>query len=94
MIEGFCNGHNMIVRFFCGTDNHLRALPVSAPGEVLASGDPIRYGRPLFGPIEDERFPLPVIIPLCLSGDDVDAVTWENFGEEVKLYLYDREGNL
>ena len=53
-------------------------LSVTATGEVLAYGDPIRYGRPLFGPIEDERFPLPVIIPLCLTGDDVDAVTWEN----------------
>ena len=30
--------------------------------------------------------------PLCLTGDDVDAVTWENLGEEVKLYLFDREG--
>ena len=69
-------------------------LPVSATGEVLAYGDPIRYGRPLFGPIEDERFPLPVTIPPCRSGDDVDAVAWENFGEEVKLYLYDREGSL
>lgn len=48
-------------------------LSVTATGEVLAYGDPIRYGRPLFGPIEDERFPLPVIIPLCLTGDDVDA---------------------
>ena len=37
-------------------------------------------------------FTLPVIIPLCLTGDDVDAVTWENLGEEVKLYLFDREG--
>ena len=69
-------------------------LSVSATGEVLAYGDPIRYGRPLFGPIEDERFPLPVIIPLCLSGDYVDTVTLENFGEEVKLYLYDLEGSL
>ena len=51
-------------------------LSVTATGEVLAYGDPIRYGRPLFGPIEDE----------------VDAVTWENLGEEVKLYLFDREG--
>ena len=44
-------------------------LSVTATGEVLAYGDPIRYGRPLFGPIEDERFPLPVIIPLCLTRD-------------------------
>ena len=28
-------------------------LSVTATGEVLAYGDPIRYGRPLFGPIED-----------------------------------------
>lgn len=65
-------------------------LSVASTGEVLAYGDPIRYGRPLFNAIEDERFPLPVIIPLCLSGDDVDAVTWDNFGNEVKLYLYER----
>jgi len=44
----------------------------------------------MFGPIEDERFPLPVIIPLCLTGDEVDEVTWENFGKQVKLYLYER----
>lgn len=65
-------------------------LSVASTGEVLAYGDPIRYGRPLFNAIEDERFPLPVIIPLCLSGDDVDTVTWDNFGNEVKLYLYER----
>lgn len=65
-------------------------LAVAATGEVLAYGDPIRYGRPMFGTIEDERFPLPVIIPLCLTGDDVDAITWENMGKTVKLYLFDR----
>ena len=46
-------------------------LSVANTGEVLAYGDPVRYGRPMFGPIEDERFPLPVIIPLCLTGDEV-----------------------
>lgn len=65
-------------------------LSIANTGEVLSYGDPVRYGRPLFGPIEDERFPLPVIIPLCLTGDNVDAVTWENFGKLVKLYLFDR----
>lgn len=65
-------------------------LAVAATGEVLAYGDPLRYGRPLFGTIEDERFPLPVIIPLCLTGDNVDAITWENMGKTVKLYLYER----
>ena len=53
-------------------------------------GDPIRYGRPLFGSVEDDRYPLPVIIPLCLTGDDVHEVTFDNLGKQVKLYLYER----
>lgn len=65
-------------------------LSIANTGEVLAYGDPVRYGRPMFGPIEDERFPLPVIIPMCLTGDEIDTVTWENFGKLVKLYLFDR----
>ena len=65
-------------------------LSAASTGEVLAYGDPVRYGRPLFGPIEDERFPLPVIIPMCLTGDPVDTVTFDNFGNEVKLYLFER----
>lgn len=60
-------------------------------GEVLAYGDILRYGRPLFAPIEDERFPLPVIIPLN-PGSDETEITRENFGKTVKLYLYSREG--
>lgn len=68
-------------------------LSVTSTGEILAYGDIIRYGRPLFGSIEDERFPLPVIIPLCLTGDDISEVTFENFGKEVRLYLYEREAS-
>jgi hypothetical protein len=59
-------------------------------GEVLAFGDPIRYGRALFNSVEDERFPLPVIIPYCLTGDDISEVTPENFGNAVRLYLHER----
>lgn len=59
-------------------------------GEVLAFGEVIRYGRPLFNVIEDERFPIPVIIPLCIDDDSISEVTYENFGKEVLLYLYDR----
>jgi hypothetical protein len=60
-------------------------------GNVLAFGEIVRYGRPLFNVVEDERFPIPVIIPCCISNDDISEVTWENFGREVKLYLYDRK---
>lgn len=65
-------------------------LSLASSGEVLCYGDPIRYGRPLFGTVEDERFPVPVIIPLCLTGDSINDITFENFGKKVKLYLYER----
>lgn len=58
---------------------------------VLAFGEIIRYGRPLFNVVEDERFPIPVIVPLCLTSDEIAEVTKENLGREVKLYLYERK---
>ena len=64
-----------------------------ANSDVLAFGEIIRYGRPLFNVIEDERFPIPVIIPVCLSSNTVAEVTKENFGREVKLYLYERRAS-
>ena len=65
-------------------------LSIASTGERLCYGDPIRYGRPLFGSVEDDRYPLPVIIPLCLTGDDIHEVTFDNLGKQVKLYLYER----
>ena len=62
----------------------------TSDGEPLVYGDIVRYGRPLFGSVEDERFPLPVIIPQCLTGEDIDTVTFDNFGKQVKLYLHER----
>jgi len=62
----------------------------SSDGDPLVYGDIVRYGRPLFGSVEDERFPLPVIIPQCLTGEKIDVVTFENFGTQVKLYLHER----
>lgn len=54
----------------------------------------LRRHRPLraasFRSVEDERFPLPVIIPQCLTGEDIDTVTFDNFGKQVKLYLHER----
>ena len=60
------------------------------PDALLLHGDIVRYGRPLFNSVEDERFPVPVIMPLCLTGDDISEVTFENFGKEVRLYLWER----
>lgn len=64
-------------------------LYVTATGELLCYGDPIRYGRPLFSSVEDERYPLPVIIPYCLTGESME-VTKDNLGRSVQLYLHER----
>lgn len=60
-------------------------------GEVLAFGEIVRYGRAVFNSVEDERFPIPVIIPLCITDDGVSEVTRDNFGKTVKLYLFERQ---
>ena len=64
-------------------------LAITATGEALCYGDPIRYGRSLFRSIEDDRYPIPVIVPYCLEGRATE-VTKENFGKTVKLYLHER----
>lgn len=80
----FCIRYNGVGGFFTAD------LSITATKEMLVYGDVIRYGRPMFGSVEDERFPMPVIIPLCLTGDDIHEITWDNFGKQVKLYIYDR----
>lgn len=62
-------------------------------GNGLAFGEVIRYGRQMFNVVENENFPIPVIIPICITGDDVSEITQQNFGKEVKLYLYERKVN-
>jgi hypothetical protein len=62
----------------------------SAQDEILCNGEPILYGNPLFESVSDERFPLSVIIPYCLTGDGIDTVTEDNLGVKVQLYLYSR----
>ena len=57
----------------------------------LCCGDPIRYGRPMWETVNDERFPSPVIVPLCLTGDPPERVTWDNLGTTVQLFLYERD---
>ena len=57
----FCIRYNPWGGFFTAD------LSITTTGELLVYGDIIRYGRPMFNSVEDERFPIPVIIPLCLS---------------------------
>lgn len=62
-------------------------------GNVLVFGEIIRYKRPLFNVVENENFPIPVIMPLCITDEDITKVTKDNFGREVRLYLYERKGD-
>ena len=65
---------------------------MTATGEVLAYGDPLSAtGGHCSAPLRMSAFLAGHHSPVP-HGDDVDAVTWENLGEEVKLYLFDREG--
>ena len=70
------------------------SLEISASGEntPLVFGEVLRYGKPLFEAFNDERYPLPVICPLCLTGDNITEITRDNFGTKVRLYLFDRPG--
>ena len=77
-------------------------LSIASTGEVLVYGDIVRYGRPLFNSVEDERFPVPVIMPLCLTGDDISEVTFENrqrssavpLGKECSVKFWKRQATL
>lgn len=56
--------------------------------EVLAVGAKLVYGVPLFGDIQDSRFPAYPLLPLDLSGES-QAVTWATLSERVFLYVID-----
>lgn len=60
--------------------------------DPLVYGEVLRCGKPLFEAFNDERYPLPVLCPMCLTGDEIDEITWDNFGTQVRLYLFDRPG--
>lgn len=58
--------------------------------EVLAYGEKLVFGRPLFAAYADERFPKAALVPLDFSGR-ADAVTWETLGKSVLVYIVSLE---
>lgn len=50
---------------------------------------PYTLRAPMFGSVEDDRYPIPVIIPYCLERKE-SRITESNFGKTVKLYLHER----
>jgi len=66
-------------------------LATSGPrGVQLCTGEILRYGKPLFEAFNDERYPLPVIVPLAAQGERIDDITYADMGTRVKLYLFPR----
>ncbi|MFF0831028.1 phage baseplate plug protein [Brevibacillus sp. NPDC003359] len=59
-------------------------------GEVLATGNKLVYGEPLFSYSADERFPQVEIIPFDEAGI-TQEVTWATLGETVFLYVFEEE---
>ncbi|NHN29445.1 phage baseplate plug family protein [Paenibacillus agricola] len=58
--------------------------------EVLAFGEKLVYGMPLFHDIADARFPAVGLIPLDESGNNVE-VNAQTLGETVFLFVVDWE---
>jgi hypothetical protein len=61
-------------------------MDVERDGVVLAQGQKIIYGRPLFYEIMDDRFPEDPILPLDESGE-TDVVNWATLEETVFLFV-------
>lgn len=59
-------------------------------GALLAAGEPLVYGNPLWSAVADERFPTVALIPWDLSGQ-ATTVNRETLGRSVLLYLWGAE---
>lgn len=62
------------------------SVDIERDGEVLATGNKLVYGEPLFSYSADERFPQVEIIPFDEAGI-TQEVTWATLGETVFLYV-------
>lgn len=60
-------------------------------GELIAAGEKLVYGMPLFYDIQDNRFPKAPIVPYDES-ERQSEVNWKTLGESVFLYVIDEEG--
>jgi hypothetical protein len=71
-------------------DHDFFSVDLERNGAVLAVGIKIVYGVPLFGDIQDNRYPAFPILPLDLAGEST-AVNWQTLSSSVFLYIIDEE---
>ena len=76
------DGHSILNRAFYG-------VPELTNSKGLHTNAVYGFLNIMFRVIEDARYPMPVIIPYCLTGE-VDEVTKDNLGTDVQLYLHER----
>ncbi|MGF9906965.1 phage baseplate plug family protein [Brevibacillus porteri] len=65
-------------------------IDLERDGEVLATGNKLVYGVPLFSSSVDERFPQIEILPYDESGS-AQVVNWKTLSESVFLYVFEEE---
>ncbi|KMZ43988.1 MULTISPECIES: hypothetical protein [Bacillales] len=65
-------------------------IDLERDGEVLATGNKLVYGVPLFSSSVDERFPQVEILPYDESGS-AQVVNWKTLSESVFLYVFEEE---
>ncbi|CAH1190294.1 hypothetical protein PAECIP111893_00261 [Paenibacillus plantiphilus] len=71
-------------------DHDFFTLDLERDGEVIAVGEKLVYGMPLFIDTWDRRYPGVTLIPLDESGI-YSAVTWDTLSKSVFLYIWEED---
>ena len=79
-------GTTFTFSFFYNSSGDYFTVDLEQNGEVLAVGEKVVYGSPLFITYLDDRFPLRAIVPFDLS-EECERVGWRELEEDVFLYV-------
>ena len=73
------------------SDGDFFTIDLYKQGKMIALGEKVVYGRPLFETYRDERFPEVKITPLDRNRNK-DRVGYDELGEDVFLYVEELNG--
>lgn len=82
--------NSFIFTFLYNLQADLFTVNISTSKEILALGEPLIYGMPLFWTYFDERFPGVALIPIDPTGVST-RVGWAELGASVFLYIIAQE---
>lgn len=83
-------GETFNLRFDYNSTGRFFTVCLSKNGKILCAGEPLIYGRPLWGSVWRKGYPQIDIVPYDDSGSK-NKVTWSNLNETVFLVI-DNEG--